>query len=162
MAIDIKSLNEDFYELINSQNGCEYVDEINNQFQLGKTPDGLNMLHLNIRSLHKNIDLLVLLLNEFHECGIVVHLIGLCETFLTDINKTLVDIENYTAFHSVRNDRVGGEISLYIHDFVKMINQGPMPFEDSFESNSVGVNYNRKVDFLANFTVLQILMTLYL
>ena len=95
--MDFTALNKDVSSLLQSDNGCPYVSvfdgELDSAF-LAKH-NQLNVLHLNIRSLHKNIDYLLLLLKELQEKGIIIHVIGLCETFLNDINKTTMVVENY-------------------------------------------------------------------
>ena len=83
--MDWESLNDNLNKLLLAENGCEYTDlsdNIVNFKELGKDVK-LNVLHLNIRSFLKNVDSLMLLLQELQEAGVVVHVIGICETFLT-------------------------------------------------------------------------------
>ena len=67
MASDLQSINNDLSELLNSENGCQYTDIENLTIPGGvrfSSKGNLNVLHVNIHSLHKNIDSLLLLLND--------------------------------------------------------------------------------------------------
>ena len=99
----------------------------------------INILHLNIRSLHKNLDNLTFMLAELRECGLVIHVIGLCETFLTADSASLGAIENYQMVHRYRNNKLGGGTSLLIHDMLRLNSKLDSPFNESFESVSVEV-----------------------
>ena len=104
------SVNKDLSELLQSTNGCQYTDIEDNHIDNTSLQDGtrINILHLNIRSYHKNIDSLVVLLKDLQERGIVVHVIVLCETFLSSVNCVAVDLENYQGIHRYRNECLGG------------------------------------------------------
>ena len=118
--MDFNNVNCDLSSLLQSDNGCPYSsinDDIIDSVFLTKK-NVLNVLHVNIRSYHKNIDYLLLLLKELQEKGIVMHVIGLCETFLNDVNSTMVVIENYQCIHKFRKNKLGGVVSLFVHDNV--------------------------------------------
>ena len=86
MANNYGDFSNDLSELLKSINGCEYVDLDNDCFRdkdFVVSKNNINVLHLNIRSAMKNLDNLRLLLNDLCDHGIVIHLIGLCKTFLT-------------------------------------------------------------------------------
>ena len=123
-------------QLLKLENGCEYSDVSDQILDQAATSanNSINILHLNIRSICKNHDQLVMLLKDLCDKGIVVHVIVLCETFLTNSNQALVDIENYTAVHRPRLSERGGGISAYLHDSVKLTKNVVSPFNDSFES----------------------------
>ena len=145
-------LNDDLSDLVNVQNGCQYTDiedlKISN---LSISKYMLNVLHLNIRSLHKNIDLLVLLLSDLRDKGIIVHVIGICETFLNDKNSSLIDIENYTAIHCTHQSKLGGGVSIYLHDNIKFVQQINTPFNEAFESCSMHITFKRRNIFVCEF-----------
>ena len=101
----------------------------------------VNVLHLNIRSLHKNLDNLVMLLSDMRDEGIIVHLIGICETHLSTQTTGLVDIENYLAVHRPRITRPGGGISIYMHDSLKLIQEFVTPFDETFESCAIETKF---------------------
>ena len=81
MDDNLGALNDELSELLNSRNGCQYLDELDvPQVRLNGSQNNtfhLNVLHLNIRSLHKNKDNLMTLLHELRDVGVVVHVIGL-------------------------------------------------------------------------------------
>ena len=89
--------DDDLSDLIKSDNGCLYTDLLDNVIDTVSVWDNskINILHLNIRSLIKNIDNLLLLLNDLQECGIVIHVIGICESFLSHASESLAQLENY-------------------------------------------------------------------
>ena len=153
MVNNFSDLNDALSDLLNSENGCEYTDLLETAVDLeesGMAEDTtLNILHVNIRSLHKNIDSLTLLLSDLHDKGAIVHIIGLCKTFLTEANNKLIDIENYMSVHRVRSSKPGSSVTVYIHDTVKLINVIDTPFNNCFESCAVEVMYKGRT-FMAN------------
>ena len=130
-------------ELLCSDNGCEYTDVIDGVIEEQQVSGKLSLtvLHLNIRSTHKNSDQLTLLLSDLQEKGIVVHVLALCETFLTSANQALADIENYKATHSCRSSKPGGGISIYLHDRVRLVEVMNRVCTDSFESLTLRAKY---------------------
>ena len=136
-----------------SENGCKYTDICDGTLQSIKLlgPVTFNVLHLNIRSLHKNCDQLVMLLKDLQERGIIVHAIGLAETFLTETSKNFVSVENYQILHRCRTSRCGGGTSLLIHDSVKLQSIVDTPFNEFFESIAATVTYRGHSIFVAEF-----------
>ena len=67
--MDIDDLSRDLSELLRSENSCQYTDisdgALNMLSAAGKHT--FNVLHLNICSLHKNLDNLTLLLHDLQE-----------------------------------------------------------------------------------------------
>ena len=148
----VNTLNKDLSELLNSVNGCEYTDISDGAItSIEKTSVPFNMLHLNIQSLHRNKDMLTLLLNDLRERGIVVHVIGICETFLSQHNTAMADLENYQAIHTCREERSSGSTSLFVHDSVKLIHTVESPQSKSFESISAEVSFKGTVILLSKF-----------
>jgi len=68
----------------------------------------LSLLHLNIRSLHRNLDSLTNLELRFS-------FIGITETWLRDSSHH-TDISGYNFVHNPRKDRTGGGVGLYLAD----------------------------------------------
>ena len=119
LSMDQLSSNNDLSDLLNSANGCEYTDLSDICLNKTKHTLPLNVLHLNIRSLHRNKDNLTMLLNELQKQGILVHVVALCETFLSEDSKLMCNIENYSATHACRDSRAGGGgVSILVHDSV--------------------------------------------
>lgn len=88
---------------------CNYVetDEIT---QVG----GLTVLHLNIRSLNRNIQLLQEMICSLNKKGIIIDALLLCETWLNSENDSLVNIDGYTCINRNRLDGVGGGLAIYV------------------------------------------------
>ena len=150
MTDELRAAVDKLSEILNSENGCEYTD-LSNEVCLGSLPctegqSRINILHLNIRSLHKNIDQLTLMLSALHDMGLIVHVIGICETFLTHESIVLIDLENYSGIHWTRDNRHGGGVSLYIHDSVRLIKEIDTPFNESFESCTAELKF-RNLNF---------------
>ena len=77
--------------------------------------DCFSIVHANVRSVHKNISKVV----EFNDCAeFPFSIIALSETWLTDVNCNLYNINGYNAEHTVRKVKRGGGVSLYIKDKV--------------------------------------------
>ena len=116
--MDLHTLEENLGKLLCSENGCPYTDLTDSPSERPvKVKQGLiNILHVNIRSFNKNVDNLTYLLSELEEQGIVVHVIGICEMFLSDKTKDLIQVENYQLVHKCRKDKLGGGVSLLVHD----------------------------------------------
>ena len=95
------TINKDLSELLLSENGCKYSDLSDNviNFNVMGGNKMINVLHLNIRSYMKNSGNLLLLLNEFQEQGVVIHIIGFCETFLTEKSSPIANMDNYQCIH---------------------------------------------------------------
>ena len=151
MTKDFSDINQDLSTLLNSENGCEYIDldprlnaTLNSNYEI-------NVLHINIRSLAKNVDCLTMLLSDLRDRNVVVHLIGICETFLTETAGPLVDIENYRAVHRTRADRVGGGTSIYVHDSLSLLKVIPSLQSESFESIAVEVKMHKKKILMCEF-----------
>ena len=132
-------MQQDLSSLIKSENGCEYSDiddgkilQVRNKYSVQ-----LNVLHLNIRSLIRNKQSLIMMLNDLQEKGVIIHVIGLCETFLTCESSGFLHIENYVALHKCCHNKAGGGVTLLIHDSVKLVKELSTPFTDTFESISV-------------------------
>ena len=72
----------------------------------------LSLLHVNIRSLHRNFDSLTILLKNLE---LRFSFIGITETWLRD-SSHFTDISGYNFVHNPRKDRTGGGVGLYLAD----------------------------------------------
>ena len=79
-----------------------------------------SLMHLNIRSLPKNIgklsDFLSFIYNRFS-------VIGLSETWLNNDNLDLYELPEYKSVHLTRPSKKGGGVSLYVHrshDYIEL------------------------------------------
>jgi exonuclease III len=91
----------------------EYL-EPDNIDQLDLKDNDLNILHLNIRSLYSKKDKLETLLEILDTKGYHIDVVAVCETFITEENKNLCDIEGYNFESEYRKTKNGGGIGLYI------------------------------------------------
>ena len=99
-------------------------------------------LHLNIRSLASNFDKLNVIIGDFLSKNCDLDFIFLCETFLTDLNSSLFNIEGFQKVEKHRSCTRGGGVALYInnkHDF--SVRNDLSHFEEGiFESIFVELN----------------------
>ena len=104
--MDLSNINSDLSALLNSENGCQYTDISDCLVSQTVLSDrvSLNVLHLNIRSFHRNKDSLTMLLDDLQQKGVVVQVIGLCETFLSSETSSLAKTENYRLINKFRSD----------------------------------------------------------
>ena len=96
---------------------CEYYieDKFNDMLQqknISGANNCLSILHLNIRSLHRNLDSLTTLLKNV---DLRFSFIGITETWLRD-SSLHTDISGYNFVHNPRKDRTGGGVGLYLAD----------------------------------------------
>ena len=102
-----------FTELVD----CEYYTEENfnemlHQKNILEVNNCLSLLHLNIRSLHRNLDSLTTLLKNLE---LRFSFIGITESWLRDSSHH-TDISGYNFVHNPRKDRTGGGVGLYLAD----------------------------------------------
>ena len=71
----------------------------------------LSVLQLNGRSIVKNFDNLKLLLKSIHN---TFYVISICETWFNEFNMNLFVLQGYTSFHTIRNHKKAGGVSIYI------------------------------------------------
>ena len=97
-----------------SQKNCKYYysntlhDEIKPKMANAK----LSVLHLNIRSLPRNFDIL---LPTIHASGLNFNIIALSETWLKESNADCYGIPGYVHKYLTRGDKTGGGVSIYIN-----------------------------------------------
>ena len=139
--MDLQQVNDDLSQLIQSENGCQYTDISDLRVLDNLIPKSFNFLHLNIRSFQRNKDSLLMLLDDLQEKGVIVHVVSLCETFLTSASAPLATLENYQTIHKVRPDHPGSGTSLLIHDSVHLVKEQDTPFTDNFESVAALVTF---------------------
>lgn len=96
------------------KNDCKYysMEEVRHFFSR-KDNQGLSVLHLNIRSLSKNLDELKALILHIKQSGQEIQFILLCETFLNDKSVSLCEIPGYSLVACNREGK-GGGVAIYI------------------------------------------------
>lgn len=95
---------------INAQSKYYNIDEYTSAVNTN-TNYYTNIIHLNIRSLSKNFDLLRSMLNCLPKHPDVI---ALTETWLNNTNKHLYQLDGYSSFHLVRTTREHGGISIFV------------------------------------------------
>src|SRR5271156_706176 len=88
-----------------------YID-VNNIDHFLKTPTtyGLNVTHINCRSLSKNFGALKNLLNSV---ATKLPIIALSETWLTKTNESIFQLPGYSFVSQSREKRIGGGVAIY-------------------------------------------------
>ena len=100
---------------------CEILDRRRNKHYLNfpalvnetKSILTLNIFYININRLANKLDELEVLLASLNE---TVDVIVLTETFLSKTDTQYINLNGYKAFHSVRESRTGGGVSIFCHD----------------------------------------------
>ena len=151
--MDCRSVEHDLSNLLHSKNSCQYSDITDGVLEKMSFDAStiINILHINIHSFHKNSDSLILLLKDLLDRGIVVHVIGICESFLTEQSKCLANLENYQGYHKCRNMRLGGGVSLYLHDSVSFVKFLDSLFVEDFESIALEIKYKGNAMVVSEF-----------
>ena len=91
-----------------------YVSPYMSMNELNKLKYNLNtlsVLQLNGRSIVKNFDNLKLLLKSIHN---TFDVISICETWFNEFNMNLFELQGYTSFHTIRNHKKAGGVSICI------------------------------------------------
>ena len=89
---------------------CVYSDVTTVKSCVYGSASSLNVIHLNVRSLRSKCDEL---LCTIQSTGVNFSVIVLSETWLRTENE-LMDIPGYYAFHSIRQNRLGGGVSILV------------------------------------------------
>ena len=76
------------------------------------------VLHLNIRSLRTKLDELRILISQIEKRFTAVNFILICETHLTDVTVSYVNIEGYN-FEYKNRDGLGGGVAIFIKEGIK-------------------------------------------
>ena len=108
-------------------------------------------IHINIRSLPKNFDKLNILLGQLLEIQIIPDAILLCETFLTETNKNLYNIENYSFVGINRIHHKGGGVGMYIRNIYnfKLRNDLNIYRESNFEYIVAEISFHKTKLYIA-------------
>ena len=83
------------------------IPEYSNQFTI---------FNVNIRSIPKNFDKLRLYLQELNHNFSVI---SITESWLKEYNENTYNLNNYTHIRKIRYNRMGGGVSLFIHNSIK-------------------------------------------
>ena len=105
--------NED--NLINHtvDNKCSYI--FDNMYTSSSDSDEFSILHINPRSLNKNIEDIHAFISGLN---ITFKIIAMSETWFNDDNSNLINFENYVLISNPRFGRKSGGSAIYIHNSV--------------------------------------------
>lgn len=93
----------------------------------------LKIIHINAQSLVNKIDLLYAQIKKLNiEIG-EVHVIVVSETWFTNLNVDVMNIPGYNSYHSLRKDKSGGGVSIYVLNSIKT----NLLYEEHFDNNNV-------------------------
>ena len=100
--------------LVKPKNNCPYV--IDDEIDLLDTEmnENFHVLHLNIRSFLKNVNYLKLLLDDLLQRNVIIDVVLLCETFVTNDNIRSIGLPGYQCFNKNREDKQGGGILVFV------------------------------------------------
>ena len=84
--------------------------------------------HLNVQSL-KSCDKYDNLVNYLSSLNHEFSIIALSETWLSEATNTLYDMPLYNSVHSYRSERVGGGVSIYVHNKFQFVVREDLAFE---------------------------------
>lgn len=114
---DIQYYNNEL--CINNIISCNYhlEDTFNSELEERCiTNECFSLIHFNVRSMLKNFDeFYIYLINLNHSFSVI----GLCETWLTNVNADYCNIPNYVSEHKFRSNRNGGGVSLFIRENIR-------------------------------------------
>ena len=88
----------------------DHVSPCMSMYELNKLKYNLNtlsVLQLNGRCIVKNFDNLKLLLNSIHN---TFDVISIYETWFNEFNMNLFELQGYTSFHTIGNNKKAGDI----------------------------------------------------
>ena len=109
--------NESYDDYFVPENNCPYSDIADLECFKG---NGKHFVHLNIRSFLKNADNLKILLDDLHCKRRDIDIVMVCETFLNSSSLALAELDGYQSFHVTRGEKMGGGVSLFVRDGIKV------------------------------------------
>ena len=109
---DLNHLLNSDYDTLASDSNYILPDDIS---ELSVDNYSLKLLHINIQSLPAKIDQLKFLLEKLSDKGVVLDVILICETFLSDKKVNNCQLDNYILKERHREGRVGGGVAVYVH-----------------------------------------------
>ena len=110
-----------------------------------------NFLHLNVRSLPKNISDVKQMLEYLSDHDIRISALMLCETFLNVNSKKLINIPHYNMFSVERPDQMGGGIAIFVHESIRVKKTIMSEITDSVEILVLETEINDKTFVIGEF-----------
>ena len=108
-------------------------DDLNNRVPSFSDKTNFSIIHLNARSLLKNLDKLNQMLRNFKKPFSVI---GVSETWLADCTAELVDITGYNFVSNHRKSKTGGGIGIYLQNDLqyKLLDECKLSDPETIES----------------------------
>ena len=108
-------------------------DDINSEVAPLSDKINFSIIHLNARSLLKNLDQLNLMLGSLKKPFSVI---GISETWLTDCTAELVNITGYNFVSNLRKSKTGGGVGIYLQNDLqyKLLNECKLSDPETIES----------------------------
>ena len=131
-------------EIINNLHGHTDFSNVSNYFDIDKynklafhDTNKINILHINSRSLPKNIDNIIAFLTTL---STTPDILAVTETWLSNNNKQLHQLPGYHSYHLVRTNRAHGGVTIYISNNLQSQQTPDLTFiSDDFEINTVEI-----------------------
>ena len=141
-SLDLKQiLDNDSFDILNDCNYLlpEDVHEIGNKFNI-------KIMHINAQSLVNKMDELKLIIEKCNSNGLRFDILLICETFISDYNKHLCELDDYVLFERHRNSKRGGGVAIYVHNSFVVEERSDLNIfiEGELESLFVEVKANNK------------------
>ena len=97
-------------ELLDQDDPLEYVNFTQNS--------NLNIMHLNIHSLAAKKPLLTDLLHWLDNADVTIHVIMLCETYISELNKDFCNLDGYKTHAVNRTTTCGRGVAILTHECI--------------------------------------------
>ena len=110
--------SKDLFDLIDSQmnpaGSCNYIDPEDISLEnISARGQQFSILHINIHSVPSKLDELKNLLLRLKDKKIIIDVILLCESFMSDNNKDSCEIDGYKLYEEHRKSMTRGGVAIY-------------------------------------------------
>ena len=110
-SLDVASTNE------NLLTQCSVIEQTDTTLpDCYSKVENLNVIHLNIHSLPAKRHDLNDLLNWLDQLNVTIHVVLLCETYISDLNLDLCKITGFNLYYKNRVDSRGGGVAILVRE----------------------------------------------
>ena len=109
--------------------GCNYYqeDDFNQLVSSQSNHDNFSIVHINARSLNKNIGDIITYLNLLqHQFTVIT----ISETWITDLNEGIIHLPGYTSYLKNRKSTSGGGVAIFVLENVDSIVRKDITIDD--------------------------------
>ena len=134
------------YKLLGKDNSCNYYEISEMKDNIPTCQYDFRVMHYNIRSMPKNFESFKMKLAELDDEGFNFDFILLCETFLSDKNYKLFNIDGYSKIEKHRKTMQHGGVALFISNSYQFKVREDLSIfnEGQFESIFIEVSMNNE------------------